>query len=228
MSPEFLAGVRRSIPILVSTAPFGLLYGAIAVDQGLTVWQASLMSLTIYAGASQLVGIDLFKNHAAPWLVILSIFIVNSRHILYSAAVGRRIGHFPAWQKYLGFFFLIDPQFAETERHAEQSGHVSFAWFMGLALPVYVMWNIESFLGAVFGKLIPNPEALGIDFLLPLYFFGLVMGFRKRALWLPVVAVSALASVIALKTVGTPWHVSLGALAGVIYAAVFTKVEARA
>jgi predicted branched-subunit amino acid permease len=80
----------------------------------------------------------------------------------------------------------------------------------------------------VFGKLIPNPEALGIDFLLPLYFFGLVMGFRKRALWLPVVAVSALASVIALKTVGTPWHVSLGALAGVIYAAVFTKVEARA
>jgi predicted branched-subunit amino acid permease len=96
MSPDFLAGVRRSIPILVSTAPFGLLYGAIAVDQGLTVWQASLMSLTIYAGASQLVGIDLFKNHAAPWLVILSIFIVNSRHILYSAAVGRRIGHFPA------------------------------------------------------------------------------------------------------------------------------------
>jgi 4-azaleucine resistance transporter AzlC len=203
MNPDFLTGARRSIPILVSTAPFGLLYGAIAVDQGLTVWQASLMSLTIYAGASQLVGIDLFKNHAAPWLVILSIFIVNSRHVLYSAAVGRRIGHFLAWQKYLSFFLLIDPQFAETERHGEKEGHVSFAFYMGLALPVYVMWNIESLLGAAFGKLIPNPEALGIDFLLPLYFFGLVMGFRKRALWLPVVAVSALASVIALKTVGT-------------------------
>jgi 4-azaleucine resistance transporter AzlC len=228
MSPDFLIGARRSVPILVSTAPFGLLYGAIAVDQGLTVLQASLMSLTIYAGASQLVGIDLFKNHASPWLVILSIFIVNSRHVLYSAAVGRRIGHFPAWQKYLSFFFLIDPQFAETERHGEKEGNVSFAFYMGLALPVYVMWNIESLLGAVFGKLIANPEALGIDFLLPLYFFGLVMGFRKRALWLPVVAVSALASVIALKTVGAPWHVSIGALAGVIFAAAFTKTAARA
>lgn len=222
MNSDFLAGARRSIPILISTAPFGLLYGAIAVDQGLTVWQASLMSLTIYAGASQLVGIDLFRNHVAPWIVILSIFIVNVRHVLYSAAVGRHIGHFTLPQQLLGFFFLIDPQYAETERQAERAGHVNFAWYMGLALPVYVMWNIESVLGALFGKLIPDPEAFGIDFLLPLYFFGLVMGFRARPLWLPVVAISGLASVVVLKTLGPPWHVSLGALTGVIFAAVFT------
>jgi 4-azaleucine resistance transporter AzlC len=222
MKSDFLIGARRSIPILISTAPFGLLYGAIAVDQGLTVWQASLMSLTIYAGASQLVGIDLFRNQVAPWIVILSIFIVNVRHVLYSAAVGRRIGHFSFVQQLIGFFFLIDPQYAETERQAERDGHVSFAWYMGLALPVYVMWNIESVLGALFGKLIPDPQALGIDFLLPLYFFGLVMGFRARPLWLPVVAISGLASVIVLKTIGAPWHVSLGALAGVIFAAMFT------
>ncbi len=228
MNTRFLAGAKRSIPILISTAPFGLLYGAIAVDQGLTVWQASLMSLTIYAGASQLVGIDLFRHHAAPWLVILSIFVVNVRHVLYSAAVGRRVGHFTLRQQIIGFFFLIDPQYAETERKAELDGEVSFAWYMGVALPVYVMWNIESMLGAMFGKLIPNPQALGIDFLLPLYFFGLVMGFRKRALWLPVVAVSALASVVALKVFGPPWHVSLGALAGVLFAAAFTKTGNQA
>lgn len=227
MSPQFLAGARRSIPILISTAPFGLLYGAIAVDQGLSVWQACLMSLTIYAGASQLVGIDLFRHNVAPWIVILSIFIVNVRHVLYSAAVGRRIGHFTPLQQIIGFFFLIDPQYAETERQGEREGHVSFAWYMGLALPVYVLWNIESFLGATFGRLIPDPEALGIDFLLPLYFFGLVMGFRKRALWLPVVAVSALASVVVLKLIGPPWHVSLGALAGVLFAAAFTKTGER-
>ncbi len=228
MASQFLAGARRSIPILISTAPFGLLYGAIAVDQGLSIWQASLMSLTIYAGASQLVGIDLFHDRVAPWIVILSIFIVNARHILYSAAVGRRIGHFTRAQQAIGLFFLIDPQYAETERQAEREGGVSFAWFMGLALPVYVMWNIESVLGAMFGKLIPDTQALGIDFLLPLYFFGLVMGFRARALWLPVVAVSATASVLALKLIGSPWHVSLGALAGVLFAAAFTARRASA
>lgn len=220
---QFFAGARQSVPILISTAPFGLLYGAIAVDQGLTVWQASLMSLTIYAGASQLVGIELFQNNVAPWLVILSIFIVNIRHVLYSAAVGRHIGHFTPAQQGIAFFFLIDPQYAVTEAEAERGRAISFAWFMGLALPVYTLWNIESVLGAIFGKLIPDPEAFGIDFLLPLYFFGLVMGFRKRALWLPVVAVSALASVVALKTVGSPWHVTFGALAGVLFAAAFTR-----
>jgi 4-azaleucine resistance transporter AzlC len=228
MKSQFLAGARRSIPILISTAPFGLLYGAIAVDQGLTVWQACLMSLTIYAGASQLVGIDLFRNNAAPWIVILSIFIVNVRHLLYSAAVGRRIGHFPFGQQVVAFFFLIDPQFVETERKGERDGHVSFAWYMGLALPVSVLWNVESLLGALFGKLIPNPDAFGIDFLLPLYFFGMVMSFRMRQLWLPVVAVAGIASVVALKTVGSPLHVSIGALTGVIFAAVFTRPEAKA
>lgn len=222
-SSQFITGMRHSVPILISTAPFGLLYGAIAVDQGLTVWQALLMSMTIYAGASQLVGIELFQNHVAPWLVVLSIFIVNIRHVLYSAAIGRHIGHFTPWQQAIGFFFLIDPQYAVAEREAENGRKLTFAWFMGLALPVYTLWNIESVLGAVFGKLIPDPEAFGIDFLLPLYFFGLVMGFHKRPLWLPVVAVSAVVSVIALKAIGSPWHVSIGALAGVFYAAAFSR-----
>jgi predicted branched-subunit amino acid permease len=45
------------------------------------------------------------------------------------------------------------------------------------------------------------------------------MGFRKRPLWLPVVAASAVASIVAYKFVGSPWHVSIGALAGVLFAA---------
>ena len=69
---------------------------------------------------------------------------------------------------------------------------------------------------------------MGLDFLLTIYFLGLVMSFRKRPFWLPVVIVSALASVLAYKTVGSPWHVSLGALAGVVFAAAFgVKGEAE-
>jgi predicted branched-subunit amino acid permease len=90
---------------------------------------------------------------------------------------------------------------------------------MGLGLPIYLAWVIESALGATFGRLVSNPEALGVDFLLPIYFLGLVMGFRKRPNWLPVVAVSAVASVLAYRFVGSPWHVSLGAVAGIALAA---------
>lgn len=218
---EFLAGVRRALPVILSAAPFGLLFGALAVDNGLTVFQAALMSATVYAGASQMVGIELFAGHAPAWLIAFSIFVVNARHLLYSATTGRHFGGFSGARKAVAFFFLIDPQFAETERELEKCGKFSFAWYMGMGLTFYLIWLCLTIMGALFGKLLPEPKPWGIDFLLTIYFLGLVMSFRKRPFWLPVVLVSAAASVLAYKIVGSPWHVSLGALAGVVFAAVF-------
>ena len=226
---EFWAGFRLGVPIFVASAPFAVLFGALAVQNGFTEFEATLMSATIFAGASQMVGIDLFGQKIAPWLIVFSIFAVNFRHILYSAAVGRRIGHWSGWQKTVGFFFLVDPQYAESERRGENGLTIGFVWYMGMATPVYVFWIVNSWLGARFGSLIPDPHALGIDFLLPIYFLGLVIGFRKRPLWLPVVLASAAASVVAYHFVGSPWHVSIGALAGVVLAAAMPlSAEARA
>ncbi len=91
---------------------------------------------------------------------------------------------------------------------------------MGMATPIYVLWVLLSGLGAAFGNFLPDTHALGFDYLLPIYFLGLVIGFRKRPLWLPIVLVSGIASVIAYKYVGSPWHVSLGAAAGIALAAI--------
>ena len=216
---DFWAGVKLGFPVVVASAPFGLLFGALAVENGFTVAEATLMSATIYGGASQMVGIELFGQKIAPWLVVLSIFAVNFRHVLYSASIGRRLAHWPLAQQAVGYFMLTDPLFAEAERKAEADGKVGFAWYMGMGLAIYASWVSMSGFGAMFGKLIPDTHALGIDFLLPIYFLGLVMGFRKRPMWLPVVLVSAIASVIAYRTVGSPWHVSIGAAAGILLAA---------
>jgi 4-azaleucine resistance transporter AzlC len=224
---EFLRGARRSVPVIVAVLPFGLLYGALAVANGLTVFQSVFMSAAVFAGASQLVGIQLFGQKIAPWVIVFSIFAVNFRHVLYSASIGRRMKTYSGWQKAMAFFFLTDPQYAEAEQSAEAGHSVGFMWYMGLALPIYACWLIEAAVGALFGGLIKDPQALGIDFLLPIYFLGLVMSFRKRPNWLPVVAASAVASVIAYHTVGSPWHVSLGALAGVAVAAMIGKGSAR-
>lgn len=217
---DFWDGVRLSIPVVVASAPFAVLFGAIAVDNGFSVPEATLMSAMIFGGASQMVGIELFGQHIAPWLIVLSIFAVNFRHVLYSAGIGRRIAHWPVVQQALGYFVLTDPQFAISEARAEAGRPVGFIWYLGLGLPVYLLWVIESALGAVFGRLIPDTHALGIDFLLPIYFLGLVLGFRKRPLWLPVVVASAAASIVAYKIVGSPWHVSIGAIAGVLLAVI--------
>ncbi|MEQ1943015.1 AzlC family ABC transporter permease [Mesorhizobium sp. VNQ89] len=215
---EFLAGAKLGFPVVVASAPFAFLFGALAAKNGFTVAEATLMSATIFGGASQMVGIDLFGQKIAPWLVVLSIFAVNFRHVLYSASIGRTLSHWPVLHQAIGYFFLTDPQFAEVERKAEKGLPVTFAWYAGMGVTIYVPWVIESGLGAYFGNLIPDPHAIGMDFLLPIYFFGLVMSFRSRANWLPVVIVSGIASIIAYKTVGSPWHVSIGAAAGIALA----------
>lgn len=206
--------------MIVAAMPFGALFGAIAVKNGMTVFEAVLMSATIFAGASQLVGIELFGAQIAPWLIVFSIFAVNFRHILYSAVIGRRTPHFSSWQRYVASFFLVDPHFAETEQRAESGIKVTFAWMLGGGIMWWFAWIVATWIGAIFGNLIENPAQLGIDFLLPVYFLCIVMGFRKRANWLAVVAVSAIASVAAFHFVGSPWHVSLGAVCGIVTAAV--------
>ncbi|TYR32389.1 AzlC family ABC transporter permease [Mesorhizobium microcysteis] len=221
---EFLDGMRYGLPVLLASMPFGLLFGALAAQNGMSVGEAVLMSATVFAGASQMVGLELFGQTIAPWLIVLSIFAVNFRHVLYSAALGRRVTHWTPFQRAFGFFFLTDPQYAEGEKKALNGG-LSFAWFMGMATPIYIFWVVEAGIGAAFGNLVPNPHALGFDFLLPIYFLGLVMDFRKRPLWLPVVAISAAVSIAAFYLVGSPWHVSIGAAAGIALAAALTPAK---
>jgi predicted branched-subunit amino acid permease len=215
---EIRDGLRAGFPVIVSSFPFGLLFGALAAKNGLSVSETVMMSATVYGGASQMVGIELFGGKVAPWIIVLSIFAVNFRHVLYSAVIGRRIGHWSPAARLSGFFFLVDPQFAESEKRAEAGIRLSPLWYFAMALPIYVCWISEAWIGAVFGKLIQDPHALGMDFLLPIYFLGLVMSFRRRALWLPVVLASGAASILAVLTIGSPWHVMAGAVAGIALA----------
>ena len=225
MKTEFWQGFRHILPVALTPLPFAALFGTLAVENGLGVGEAVLMSATVFAGASQMVGIELFGQHIAPWMIVLSIFAVNFRHVLYSAAIGRHTRHWTLWQKAVGFFFLTDPQYAETERKAASGGRVGFVWYIGAAVPIYVLWVVFSWLGAEFGRLIPDTYALGFDYLLPIYFLGMVMSFRHRRHWWQVVVVSAISAIAAYKFVGSPWHVTLGAAGGVLLAALLAKPQ---
>lgn len=217
---EFWIGARAALPIVIAAAPFGALFGALAVENGMTVFEAGLMSAILFAGASQMVGIELFGENISPWLIVFSIFAVNFRHILYSAVTGRYITHLSFFQRYFSFFFLTDPQFALMETRHDEGKQISFVWMMGAGTMFWVPWLCLTIIGAVFGTLIEDPAKWGIDFLLPIYFLSLVMGFRKRANWAPIVIASGTVSILAFHFIGSPWHITIGALAGILLAAI--------
>ncbi len=224
---ELTQGLRGGLAIGIASSPFAALFGAVARSQGMSLGELTLMSGTVYAGASQMVGIQLFGHSVPAWVIVLSILAVNFRHVLYSAAIARYIRHFTPIQKFFTFFFLVDPQFADTVKRGEAGKPVTFTWYFAYAIMIYIPWVVISLLGGLVGNMIGDPQALGLDVLLPIYFMGLVIGFRKRENFLPVVAASAAGSIVAMHTVGSPWHVSLGGLCGVVLAALLPPVKSN-
>ncbi|WP_333631774.1 AzlC family ABC transporter permease [Agrobacterium cavarae] len=221
----FRSGIRLGLPVALAVLPFGALFGAVAIDNGMTIYEATLMSGIIYAGASQLVGIELFNQNLPAWLVVLSIFAVNFRHVLYSAAMVRIVPEWSFVRKAIGFFFLVDPQFAESVRQKEMHGEVRYSLYMGYAFVVYALWMISTVVGASLGNLVGDPKALGFDVLLPIYFMGMVLGFRKRNSFYPVMLASAVGAIASFHFVGSPWHVSIGAMTGIIIAVILPPAK---
>lgn len=220
-------GLKDSLPILFALVPFSAVFGAIALENGLSFPELLLASMSIYAVASQYVMVDLLVQGVPAWSIVLAVFAVNFRHMLYSAAIGRHMGKFSRLQKALAFFILIDPQYAAAERRAGNQG-LRPAYYFAFAGSVYGTWIASNCLGAAFGSLITNPEALGLDHILPLYFAGLVAGFHKRPGFSVILLTSAVTSILAYYTVGSPWHITLGGAAGLAIAAATSRPKGEA
>jgi len=221
---ETTDGVRDVLPITLGVVPFAGVFGALAIEHGFSLSELILASMTIYAGASQYAMLDLMGQGVPAWSIVLAVFAINFRHLLYSASLGRRLSAFSRWQKVLAFFWLVDPLFASAETRAFKRP-LRPAYYFAYGGVLYATWMASNLLGALFGSLIDNPADFGLDFILPLYFTGLVVGLHKRPSFLPVFVVSIAISLAVWFTIGSPWHISLGGLAGLLAAAWLSKPD---
>jgi len=219
---EFRDGVKDVLPVLVAIAPFGILFGAVATKAGFSIFETLLSSALIVAGASQFVMIDLLGQRMPYQSIIIAVLAVNFRHVIYSASISRAMRLFSPLQKYSAFFILVDPTYAAAETRAEKRP-LTAAYYFGYGLVMYATWNTTTLLGAIFGSFIDDPVKYGIDFILPLYFTGLVMGFRERRFFWQILTISGIAALAAHFTFGSPWNIAAGGVAGMLLAAVLSK-----
>lgn len=230
VNDELLDGVRDTIPVFLPVALFAMMFGAAASASGHTVAMAVWASASIFAGASQFVFLDVYKAGVPVWSVVLAVFAVNFRHILYSAAMGGKIAHFPPLRRLAAFFLLTDLQFAVVEKRFENHDGklpTSMAYYFGFGIPTYLLWIAGTFAGAVFGTLLSDPSLVGLDFVLPIYFLSILMGFRTRSRFAVILVVSALVAVAVQKTIGPPWHISIGGVSGILAASLMTIMQGR-
>ncbi len=215
---ELGAGLRAAAPLLVAMIPIGVVFGAVAVSKGLSPLEASLMSALVFAGGSQFVAMDLW-THPASWTALgFAALLVNLRHVLMSASISAKLDGFPGWRRYAAMLLLTDEAWALSEFRAT-SGRLTPAFYVGTALPIYLVWNLATICGAMLGAVLGDPAITGLDFAFPAVFIVLLTGFWKGRETGLVLAASAGAAFVTHQLVPGAWYVAAGALAGLAVAA---------
>ena len=222
----FWAGVRAELPLLIGVFPFGMIYGALAIDAGLSKPASQLMSSIVFAGSAQFVTTQLIKDSVPGFVIVLTIAVVNLRHIFYSASLAPYVSSLSTPWKTLLSYLLTDEAYAPTVIHYEADGvkpH-SHWFFFGAGLALWTIWQISTGLGIFLGGAIP--ESWSLDFALPLTFIAMVMPVLKNR---AAIAAALSAGLTSLLAHSLPYSLGLilGALAGISAGILFEAPNSR-
>lgn len=214
---EFLAGVRDCAPVVLGYLAIGLAFGVVARTAGLSVLEVFLMSLILYAGSAQFITAAFIAAGAPALAVVFTIFLVNIRHMLYSAAMAPRLGRLPLWKNLVLGAELTDESFALATGHLDRGRPAVPAWLFGINATAQVSWVTATTLGAVLGQAVGNVRALGLDFALTAMFAALLvlqLAHRPRlGIAVAVAAAAALIAVLGSLIVPASWAVLIAGLA---------------
>ncbi len=206
-------GLRDIAPAAIAAVPIGLLFGAVAVAKGLSPAEVTLMSALVFAGGAQFAAIETWVHPAPVVALAFATLLINARHILMGASLGPKL-RLNRSRKLFALHFMTDESWALAERRAVE-GPVTGAYWFAMAAVLPIAWVGSSALGAVLGSFLGDPARLGADFAFTALFIGLIAGFGRGRVTLITVAVSGLVAALVYRTVGAPWHVASGALAGI-------------
>lgn len=225
---SFFSGIRAQLPILLGVAPFGMIYGVLARSAGLPPEIAQAMSSIVFAGSSQFIGTTLFRESAPFVVIVLTTFVVNLRHALYSASLAPYVESLSLRWKILMAYLLTDEGYAVgiaryQQLPSNENVGSSHYYYLGSAMALWTTWQISTAIGVFFGAQVP--ASWGLDFALPITFIAIMipaLADRPSALAAAVAAVVALAAHDLNYKLGLIIAAMSGIIAGLI-AERFTK-----
>jgi len=177
----FWRGFRAGMPFILGVAPFGTLFGVLATEAGLDLFEVMSMSILVIAGAAQFTALAQMQDAAPVVIVLAASLAVNLRMAMYSASLAPHLGGAPLWQRAVAAYILVDNTYAVgiTEFEARPAQPISgkIAFYFGCAVPAWTVWYVSTFLGAWFGQAIPAEFAL--DFAPAIVFISIVAPMLK-------------------------------------------------
>jgi 4-azaleucine resistance transporter AzlC len=221
---EFLRGLAAVAPLLVGAIPFGLIYGVLAVKAGIPLLLALAIPIIVFAGSAQFVITQLVAAGTPGLLIVISVFIINLRHALYSAALADKLKHLGVQWKGLLAYLLTDEAYAAAlGRFGDDRQRAARHWFLfGAGIGLWLVWQLSCIAGVLLGGQIPASWSL--EFSGTLTFIAIVVPLlRDRAAWTAMMV----AGTIAVAAGALPYKLAIvaAALAGMAAGVLFERGE---
>ncbi|WP_045211298.1 AzlC family ABC transporter permease [Desulfonatronovibrio magnus] len=210
-------GFIKCLPLGIGVFAYGLVFGVLAVQSGMTPVQAQLMSLLVFAGASQLMSLELWGPQLPVLTIILTTFVVNLRHILMGAAMRDWLVRTGPGKSYFSLFFMTDESWALSVREMA-SGKKDAAFLLGSGLCIYFFWNLSTLFGASasfwIDRHLADPAVIGLDFAFTAVFIALLTFFWQGKHQIPVWLTAGAAAWITFLLLPGKWYIIIGGIAG--------------
>jgi 4-azaleucine resistance transporter AzlC len=210
---EFRQGVRDVSPLLLGIIPFGFIAGIATVDAGLGLPEAVGLSTVVFAGAAQLATLELIGRDAPLAIIVVTAVVINLRMLMYSASIAPHFTHLSKRMKAMVAYLLTDQAYALSIARYETGERSPVAYYLGVAVTLWVVWQLTTIAGVVLGTRVP--ESLGLEFAVPLVFLALLVpAMEDRQTTVAGIAGGA----VAVGTAGLPLNLGLlvGATVGIL------------
>lgn len=158
----FRAALPATIPVLMGYLSIGIAFGLMLEAVGYNVIWSFFMSLTIYAGSGQYMGVELLRDGAALTSVAMLTLILNFRHLVYGLSMLEKFRGM-GWRKLYMIFSLTDETYALLSSARVPERVDPHAYYFAIALLDHAYWILGSVIGSVAGALIQF-DTTGIDF----------------------------------------------------------------
>ena len=219
---SWMVGMGRALPIMIGYLPIGFAYGVLARQAGLSGIHIVMMSLIVFAGSAQFIAVSMLSGGMPAISIILTTFIVNLRHLLFSAAISPHLKSFSKLEISLFTYQLTDESFA-LHSSVFQDGVPPKPAIFGLNVAAYVTWACGSALGAFIGQIVGDTSIFGLDYALLAMFAALLVMQMQNRLHVVIALFTGLLST-GLKMIGLDqWYVITAALIGASVGTVMDK-----
>ncbi|OEF97208.1 hypothetical protein BHF68_14855 [Desulfuribacillus alkaliarsenatis] len=174
-SEHILLGASKGLPIFIGYLPIGFAYGILAMQAGFTVLDTMLMSVFVYAGSAQFIGVGMVAASSGIIAIILTTFLVNLRHLLMSASLAQRLKGHDKRKLALFSYWITDESFAVNSSWMRKEKYIHLTSLFSVSIVAYLGWITGSLLGALVGSQPIDVEKYGLDYALPAMFIILLI-----------------------------------------------------